>query len=100
VQPPLGRFVSVASREYSLTLSRPVVASGSVTVELRNPGEDPHDLVISPDDDSHTPLASFGETASGGMLRKTVSLPAGRYLLWCSLEGHEALGMHAVLRAE
>jgi hypothetical protein len=100
VSPTLGRFVSVASREYSLTLSRPVVAAGSVTVELRNPGEDPHDLVISPDDDSHSPLASFGETASGGMLRKTVTLPAGRYLLWCSLEGHEALGMHAVLRAE
>ncbi|HEY1277112.1 MAG TPA: hypothetical protein VGF25_19550 [Thermoleophilaceae bacterium] len=100
VPPALGRFVSVASREYSLTLSRPVVAAGEVAVELRNPGEDPHDLVISPDDGSHAPLAGFGETASGGMLRKTVPLPAGRYLLWCSLEGHEALGMRAVLRAE
>jgi hypothetical protein len=98
--PTLGKFVSVASREYSLTLSRPEVAAGSVTVEFRNPGEDPHDLVISPDDDSHSPLVQFGETDSGGMLRKSVTLPAGRYLLWCSLEGHEALGMHAVLRAE
>jgi len=40
--------VSVAAREWTFTLSRPVVAAGSVTVELRNVGEDPHNLVVSP----------------------------------------------------
>jgi uncharacterized cupredoxin-like copper-binding protein len=62
-------------------------------------GEDPHNLVLSPDDGSHTPLASFPETDPGGLTKRTLSLSAGRYLLWCSLEGHEALGMRATLRA-
>jgi hypothetical protein len=91
--PPLGRFVSVAAREFSFTLSRPIVGAGSVTVELRNVGEDPHNLVIGPDDDSHTPLASWTDTDPGTTLRKSVTLAAGRYQLWCSLLDHEQRGM-------
>jgi hypothetical protein len=95
---PLPRYVSVAAREWSLTLSRPLVGAGKVTVELRNVGEDPHDLVLSPDDGSHTALASFPETGPGGVTKLGVTVPAGRYLLWCSLPGHEGLGMHAKLQ--
>ena len=62
-------------------------------VELRNSGEDPHNLVISPDDDSHTPLASWTDTDPGTTLRKSVTLAAGRYQLWCSLLDHEQQGM-------
>jgi plastocyanin len=91
--PALGRFLSVAAREFSFTLSRPIVGAGSVTVELRNVGEDPHNLVISPDDDSHTPLASWADTDPGTTLRKSVTLAAGRYQLWCSLLDHEQQGM-------
>jgi hypothetical protein len=98
--PPLPRFASVAAREWSLTLSRPVVGAGAVTIELRNLGEDPHNLVVSPDDGSHAPVASWAETGPGGVLRQSVTLPAGRYLLFCSLEGHEAAGMSARLRVE
>jgi hypothetical protein len=98
--PSLPRFLSVSSREWSLTLSRPVVGAGSVTVELRNVGEDPHNLVVSPDDGSHAPLAEWAETAPGEHLRRAVTLTAGRYLLFCSLEGHEAAGMSARLRVE
>jgi hypothetical protein len=97
---PLARFVSVAAREWSLTLSRPVVGAGSVTIELRNLGEDPHNLVVSPDDGSHDPLAGWAETGPGDFLRQSVTLPAGRYLLFCSLEGHEAAGMSARLRVD
>ena len=51
-------FVSVGAKEFSLTLSRPLVGKGSVRVELRNNGEDPHNLVVSPEG-THTPLASL-----------------------------------------
>jgi hypothetical protein len=97
---PLQRFVSVAAAEWSLTLSRPVVGHGSVTVELRNVGEDPHNLILSPDDGSHSPLAAWPETLPGEYQRQTVPLPVGHYLLWCSLEGHEAAGMSVRLRVE
>jgi hypothetical protein len=97
--PALGRFVSVAAREWSLTLSRPVVGAGSVTVELRNAGEDPHNLVLSPYG-THVPLSTWAETEPGAMLRQPVALGAGEYLLWCSLDGHEAAGMSVRLRVE
>jgi hypothetical protein len=97
--PALGTFVSVAAKEFSLTLSRPLVAKGSVRVELRNNGEDAHNLVVSPEG-THTPLASFSTLDPGDYERRSVSLAPGRYQLWCSLEGHEANGMSVTLRVQ
>jgi hypothetical protein len=97
--PALARFVSVAAREFSLTLSRPLVGAGAVTVELRNSGEDPHNLVVSPEG-THTPLASFSEIGPGTYERRSVSLAPGRYQLWCSLESHESLGMSTTLNVQ
>lgn len=97
--PALPSFVSVAAREFSLTLSRPLVGAGNVRIELRNSGEDPHNLVVSPDG-THSPLASFSTLDPGLYERRTVSLSPGRYLLWCSLESHEALGMSVTLRVQ
>jgi hypothetical protein len=97
--PALPRFVSVAAREFSLTLSRPLVGAGAVTVELRNSGEDPHNLVVS-SGGTHTPLASFSEIDPGTYERRSVSLAPGSYRLWCSLELHEGLGMSTTLRVQ
>ena len=97
--PAPPRFVSVAAREFSLTLSRPLVGAGAVTVELRNSGEDPHNLVVSPEG-THSPLASFSEIDPGTYERRSVTLAPGRYQLWCSLEFHEGLGMSTTLRVE
>lgn len=97
--PAPPRSVSVAAREYSLTLSRAVVGTGAVTVELRNSGEDPHNLVVSPEG-THSPLAVFSEIGPGTYERRSVTLAPGRYQLWCSLEGHEGLGMSTTLRVQ
>ena len=97
--PALPSFVSVAAREFSLTLSRPLVGAGDVRIELRNNGEDPHNLVVSPDG-THTPLAAFSELDPGLYERRTVALAPGRYQLWCSLEFHEGLGMSVTLRVD
>ena len=91
--------MSVAAKEFSLTLSRPLVGRGVVRVELRNNGEDPHNLVVSPEG-THTPLASFSTVDPGTYERRSVTLDPGRYQLWCSLEGHEAKGMSVTLRVE
>jgi hypothetical protein len=97
--PALPSFVSVGAKEFSLTLSRPLVGKGSVRIELRNIGEDPHNLVVSPEG-THTPLASFSTLESGTYDQKSVTLAPGRYQLWCSLEGHEAKGMSVTLRVQ
>jgi hypothetical protein len=97
--PALPSFVSVAAKEFSLTLSRPLVGAGSVRIELRNSGEDPHNLVVSPEG-THTPLASFSELDPGAYERRSVTLSPGRYQLWCSLEFHEGYGMSVSLRVQ
>ena len=97
--PAPPRSVSVAAREFSLTLSRPFVGAGSVLIELRNSGEDPHNLVVSPEG-THDPLASFSEIDPGTYERRSVTVAPGRYKLWCSLQSHEALGMSTTLRVQ
>jgi hypothetical protein len=97
--PVLPSFVSVGAKEFSLTLSRPLVGKGGVRVELRNNGQDPHNLVLSPEG-THTPLASFSTLDPGTYERRSVTLDPGRYQLWCSLEGHEAKGMSVTLRVQ
>ena len=96
---PLPSFVSVGAKEFSLTLSRPLVGKGGVRIELRNTGEDPHNLVMSPEG-THTPLASFSTLGPGTYERRSVTLDPGRYQLWCSLEGHKAKGMSVTLRVQ
>jgi hypothetical protein len=98
-QPALPSFVSVSAREFSLTLSRPLVGAGNVRIELRNVGEDPHNLVVSPEG-THTPLSVFSELEPDTYERRTVALQPGRYQLWCSLEFHEGYGMSTTLRVE
>jgi plastocyanin len=101
--PPLPRSVSVTAHDtadWYFVLSQDRVAAGSVRIELRNAGEDPHNLVVSPDDGSHSPLATWTDIEPGSYLRKFVTLDAGRYQLWCSLLDHEARGMTADLVVE
>jgi plastocyanin len=94
--PVLAHRVQVHAREYYFTLSRPEVASGDVTVELLNRGEDPHDLRLRPPGGGAD--LALPEVPSLGQTTQTVGLTPGNWTLYCSLEGHEALGMRATLR--
>jgi hypothetical protein len=89
-------FVQVVEKEWTLTLSRPSVRAGSVSIELVNFGMDTHDLVVK----RTTPGAKairFKQLDPRGRGERTLRLTAGRYALWCSLPGHKTRGMHATL---
>ena len=88
--------MSVTSREWSLTLSRPVVGAGQVTVQLQNRGEDDHNLRIRPAGGGAT-AARIGDQRPGQVGEADAGLGAGRYYLWCDLDGHESAGMRANL---
>ncbi len=87
----------VSADEFSLSLSRPIVGAGAVTIEFRNVGEDPHDLNIRPAGSS-VALEPFGEVLPGSIAKGDRTLFQGQYYLWCSLLDHEALGMSVTLR--
>jgi hypothetical protein len=94
----LGHSLQVRAREYSLTLSRTAVASGELHVEFNTmAAEDPHDLWLR--DALGAEQVLFGETAPELVPppRQVFSLAAGEYVLFCSVSGHEALGMRAAV---
>ena len=88
--------LGVTAREWSLVLSRQVLAAGPAVVELQNLGEDAHNLRLERVDGSGTPL-NVPLAESGERKSASATLPAGVYKVYCALPGHDALGMHATL---
>jgi uncharacterized cupredoxin-like copper-binding protein len=91
----------VYAQEYTLQPSRAVLPAGPVVVQLWNRGQDPHDLRVQ------------RMTAAGAMVGAVQGVPTtlpgrvrsarwtlrpGRYMLFCSLPGHMAAGMHVTIR--
>jgi hypothetical protein len=88
----------VTGREYSLTLSRASIAPGRAIVQFVNSGEDLHDLVVRRIGGDRA--FRSGVTRPGQVGQFNVPVKAGsRYVLFCSLANHRALGMQAHLRA-
>jgi uncharacterized cupredoxin-like copper-binding protein len=86
----------VEAREFNLTLSRGKLKRGIAIVQLANQGEDPHDLAIKRIGGKRR--GSIAETRPGELGEWEGRLKRGRYRLYCTLEGHRAAGMRAVLR--
>jgi plastocyanin len=89
-------FVQVVQKEFTLTLSRPAVQKGTVSVELVNFGMDAHDLIVL----KKAPGAKrivFKRLDPRGRTNRTLKLTAGRYQLWCSIADHRSRGMRATL---
>jgi hypothetical protein len=94
-QPAPARLL-VEAREFNLALSRGVAKAGDAIVQLANRGEDPHDLRLRR-------IGGHGggkvaETLPGEVGEWEGRLRRGRYRLVCTLPGHRAAGMRAVLR--
>jgi hypothetical protein len=88
----------VSAKEYSLTLSRAKVVRGQAVIQLLNRGEDDHDLRLRRITSGSRPTARWRVTTPGDVSELELRLSRGRYRLWCSLSGHEGLGMRTTLR--
>ena len=83
------------AKEYSLSLSKRRFLEGKVRLQLKNIGEDDHDLTVS------SGGTQFGQVFlhPGDAATVSLDLPPGSYRLFCSLGGgaHDALGMHEII---
>ncbi len=95
--------------------TRVTVGAGKVELLVRNSSAEPHELVIVKTNSpaSHLPVeggrvderaagANYGEAddlAPGEHRSLSLSLPSGRYVMFCNLPGHYGMGMYAVLNA-
>lgn len=81
----------VNADEFVLNGSRKAGPSGRWQIQLRNNGEDVHDLKVRrPDGRIIAQMPLVGPDRLGTV---TVRLKPGKYRLFCSISGHEALGM-------
>ena len=84
----------VTEGDYKIRLPATSVESGAYTFELKNDGQDAHNLAIEGPGlpAKETPTIGPGKTAS-----LEVELQPGTYELFCSVPGHRELGMSAKL---
>jgi plastocyanin len=93
---PTVARLGVKASEFKFVLSRSSLEAGEAIVELDNQGEDPHNLNLQLAD-GQGPEFQVGEIGSQKRIQARFTLPPGTYKLWCSIPGHEALGMKATL---
>jgi plastocyanin len=70
--------------------------AGSVTIELDNPSDVPHDVRIEGEDGD----VGGTDTVAGESTSATVELEAGDYTFYCSVSGHREAGMEGPLTVE
>lgn len=77
--------------EFHFSLSRAAFPAGRVVLQLKNIGEDVHDLrIIGP---RGAPRAETGKVRSDGLGQISTTLARGRYTYICTIADHAARGM-------
>jgi plastocyanin len=94
---PPATAVGIGEREYSIAVYRPRIRPGKVKLNVRNLGEDVHDLVVRRAGKRVGALATVVKPGATATLRLTLR-KTGRYQLVCTVADHEARGMRATLR--
>ena len=88
--PPPARML-VNAADFLFNGSRGAGPSGKWQLQLRNNGQDEHDLRIRQADGKV--IARMGIVNPNGLGTITVRLKPGTYRLFCGIADHEALGM-------
>lgn len=92
--PPPARVLAFAS-EFRFTVSRRSVPAGPLRLQLRNIGEDDHDLrIVGP---RGAVRADTGTVRPGRVGEIRTRLSRGRYTLVCTVGDHAEHGMRATL---
>lgn len=72
-----------------------VAVTGEVALAVTNAGPTIHDLTIR--DSSGKVLGETADLTAGASETLTVDIPAGTYVIFCALPGHESLGIKGTL---
>jgi plastocyanin len=89
--------IGIGEREFAIAIYRPRVHPGALKFNIRNLGEDAHDLVIRHKGKRIGGLATAIKAGHTATLRLTLR-QIGSYQLVCTVADHEARGMRATLR--
>jgi uncharacterized cupredoxin-like copper-binding protein len=85
-----GTTVTATEKEFSISLSQTTFKPGAYTFKVTNQGKFPHNLTIEGPGVDKTATTTMQGGQSGEV---TVTLQAGSYELWCSVDSHKDKGM-------
>jgi plastocyanin len=94
-----GNSVSVKETEYTLAPSALTLKPGTYTVTVTNVGQFPHDMHVAVAADG-TEVGGSTVVAAGQSAQFTVTLAAGQYTMWCSVNSHKSLGMEGTITVQ
>jgi uncharacterized cupredoxin-like copper-binding protein len=116
---PKGTLVPVRLRDFKLTTKVEKVPAGFVTFRVHNVGPSTHEFVVARTDVAADALplrgsslavnedskklravGELGEVRLDATRDLTLNLKAGRYALYCNLEGHYRGGMYAMVEVK
>ena len=86
---PKAQTVDVTESDFKIATPSTTLKAGAITFDVKNDGQTEHDLVVTGNG------ITQGTPRFGGGQTKTlkVTLKPGTYKLFCSVPGHEQLGM-------
>jgi uncharacterized cupredoxin-like copper-binding protein len=88
-----GGTVTIAESEFKLAPKDATAKAGKVTVEAKNDGQTVHDLEVEgPGVEKKT--ANLQPGSSGKL---NLDLKAGKYEMYCTIDGHRAAGMEGTI---
>ncbi|MEO5885651.1 MAG: cupredoxin domain-containing protein [Candidatus Limnocylindrales bacterium] len=91
---PAGDATAVIVKDFTLD-PLDVAVAGTVSLAVTNDGPTVHNVAIR--DDAGAVLGTTADLKAGASETLTVEIPAGSYILFCSLPGHESLGIKGTL---
>ena len=84
---PTETKVAVSETEFKITVASTSFKAGEIAFEVKDDGKIAHDLAIKETGDKTK------EIQPGSTAELKVELKPGKYVLYCSIPGHEAAGM-------
>jgi plastocyanin len=84
-----GETVALTESDFAIDPAEPTVAAGTVTFEISNDGQSPHNIEI--EGNGIEELSDTFEPGASGEL--TVELEPGTYEMYCAIGNHRDLGM-------
>lgn len=85
-----GTPVAVTETEFAIAMPKTDLAAGTYTFTVSNKGKFPHNLIVEGPGVDKQASATLQGGESGDL---TVTLQAGSYEFWCSVDSHKEKGM-------
>jgi plastocyanin len=89
--------ITATEQDFSISLDEDTLKAGSYTITVVNKGSSTHDLAVEEDG---TTKATSDKVAPGESTTLTVDLDAGKYVFYCSIGNHRAMGMEKTVQVQ